>query len=144
MKMRDNKDLLGCILSAAQLSQTGIRTALDTPMSQNLRKVLETQLKEYDSIEYEALEIAASRGWELRDIEPATKLMTRISTRAQLLGGNTESRLAAMRINGCTKGMILGLQQLHRAVLPDPRVENLSLKLLDSENANIRQMQGFL
>ena len=37
-----------------------------------------------------------------------------------------------------------GLQQLHQFNRPDPQVTRLSQKLLDCENAGIRQMQSFL
>ena len=49
-----------------------------------------------------------------------------------------------MMIQGNTRGMIKGLKNLHRMTTKDERVQILSQKLLDCENANIRQMHGFL
>ena len=113
-------------------------------MRPTLRRSLETQLSEYDGIEREAQAIAESRGWELRDLEPVAKGMADMVTRARLSGGCTDSRIAAMMITGSTKGMVKGLQQLHQFNRPDPQVTGLSQKLLDCENAGIRQMQSFL
>lgn len=144
MKMKDSKELLSSILETTQMGQVGIRSALSTTMRPSLRKALESQLQEYDSIEHEAQAIAASRGWELRDLEPAAKGMANLMTRIRLSYGNTDSKLAAMMIQGNTRGMILGLKDLHQFNRPDAQVATLSQKLLDCETANIRQMQSFL
>lgn len=142
--MKENQELLTSILNTAQMGQTGIRCALKTTMRPTLRKAMESQLREYDAIEREAHAIAISRGWELRDLEPAAKTMATIVTKAKLSHGNTDSKLASMMILGNTRGMILGLKELHQFNKNDPQVTTLCQKLLDCETANIRQMQGFL
>lgn len=144
MKMSESKELLTSILNTTQMGQVGIRSALGTAMRPTLRKALQSQLQEYDAIEREAMAIATARGWELRDLEPAAKGMAKLMTRARLSHGNTDSKLAAMMIQGNTKGMILGLKELHQFNRRDPQITTLSQKLLDCETANIRQMQGFL
>jgi uncharacterized protein (DUF305 family) len=58
--------------------------------------------------------------------------------------GNADSKLAAMMIQGNTRGMIVVLKDLHQTREPDKQVEKLSQKLLETENSNITQMQGFL
>lgn len=144
MKMNESKNLLTSILTTAQMGQTGIRSTLRTTMRPTLRKALETQLQEYDSIEQQAQAIASSRGWELRELEPAAKGMANIMTRMRLSSGSTDSKIAAMMIQGNTRGMITGLQELHQFNRQDPQITALSQKLLDCETAGIRQMQGFL
>ena len=47
-------------------------------------------------------------------------------------------------IQGNTKGMIKGLRNMHQFPREDSRITALSQKLLDTETANIRQMQAFL
>ena len=49
-----------------------------------------------------------------------------------------------MMIQGNTKGMKKSLKDLHQFTGDDERVRTLSQKLLDCENANIRQMQQYL
>lgn len=142
--MTDSKELLNSLLSTTQMGQTGIRSALKATMRPGLRKALESQLAEYDTIEHEAQAIAASRGWELREVEPAAKFLANMTTRARLRSGNVDSKLAAMMIQGNTRGMILGLKDLHQTNRPDAQVASLSQRLLDCETANIRQMQSFL
>ena len=109
-----------------------------------LRKALESQLQEYDSIETEAHTIASQRGWELEELDPGVRMMTDMMTRMRLHGRNTDSKIAGMMIQGNTKGMIKGLKNIHQFANQDSQVQILSQKLLDCETANIRQMQGYL
>ena len=67
-----------------------------------------------------------------------------MTTRMKLTGGNSDSKIAGMMIQGNTRGMIKGLKNLHQFNKQDLQVRTLSQRLLDCENANIRQMQSFL
>lgn len=142
--MKDSKELLTSILNTVQLEQTGIQSVLGTTIRPGLRKALESYLQEYDTIESEAHAIAASRGWELPELEPAIRGVLGLMTKAKLSYGNTDSKAASIMIQGSTRGMIKGLKDLHQFNRPDTQVGVLSQKLLDCETANIRQMQGFL
>ena len=142
--MKNSKDLLSSVLKTTQMGQVGIRSVLDTSMRPGLRKALESQLKEYDSIETEAHMIASQRGWEVAELDPAVRIMADMMTRTKLAGRNADSRIAGMMIQGNTRGMIKGLKNLHQFALEDEQITTLSQKLLDCETANIRQMQGYL
>lgn len=142
--MKNSKEILSSVLKTTQMGQVGIRSVLDTSMRPGLRKALESQLREYDSIETEAHSIATQRGWELRELDPAVRFMSDMMTRMKLNGKNTDSKIADMMIQGNTRGMIKGLKNLHQFPETDSQISTLSQKLLDCETANIRQMQGFL
>ncbi len=142
--MKDSKEILTSILKTTQMGQIGIRSVLDTSMRPGLRKALESQLHEYDSIETETHQIATQRGWELDEVDPAVRMMTDMMVRMKVGGRNSDSKIAGMMINGNTKGMIKGLKNIHQYAGQDEQVDILSQKLLDCETANIRQMQGFL
>lgn len=142
--MKGNQDLLSSVLKTTQMGQIGIRSVLKAPLRASLQTALKSQLSEYDRIEREAQSIAASRGWQLEQLDPAIKGMTDMMTRMQLSFGNTSSKAAAMMIQGNTRGMIKGLKNLHQFNHSDERIAVLSQKLLDCEQENIRQMQGFL
>lgn len=126
------------------MGQIGIRSVLNAPLRAGLQDALRSQLKEYDSIEREALALAASRSWTLEELDPAIKRMTNMMTKVRLSVGNSSSKAAAMMIQGNTKGIIKGYKNLNQLAASDERVVNLSRKLLDCEQANIKQMQGFL
>ena len=127
--MKNSQQILSSVLKTAQMGQVGIRSVLDTRMRPGLRKALEQQLREYDQIETEAHALASQRGWELKDLDPALRMMSNMVTRMKLSAGGSESKIADMMI------------QFPRE---DSRISALSQKLLDTENANIRQMQAFL
>ena len=142
--MKNSKEILSNVVKTAQMGQTGIRSVLDTSMRPSLRKALESQLREYDSIETEAHTIASQRGWELKELDPGARMMTDMMTRMKLHGRNTDSKIADMMIQGNTRGMVKGLKNLHQFPSSDSQVQMVSQKLLDCETANIRQMQGYL
>ena len=142
--MKNSQQILSSVLKTAQMGQVGIRSVLDTRMRPGLRKALEQQLREYDQIETEAHALASQRGWELKDLDPALRMMSNMVTRMKLSAGGSESKIADMMIQGSTKGMIKGLRNMHQFPREDSRISALSQKLLDTETANIRQMQAFL
>lgn len=142
--MKNDHEMLSSILKTTQMGQIGIRSVLEISMRPGLRKALQSQLQEYDTIESEAHAIASQRGWELREIQPGKRLMTDMMTRMKLSRGNSDSKIAGMMIQGNTRAMITGLKDLHQYPQQDSRVSALSQRLLDCETANIRQMQAFL
>lgn len=142
--MKNSREILSSVLKTTQMGQIGIRSVLDTSMRPALRKALESQLNEYDSIETEAHTIATQRGWDLKELNPGTRMMADMMTRMKLRGRNADSKIADMMIQGNTKGMIKGLKNIHQFVDQDAQVKTISQKLLDCETANIRQMQGYL
>ena len=144
IKMKNSKQILSSVLKTTQMGQIGIRSVLDTSMRPSLRKALESQLQEYDSIETEAHAIATQRGWELPELDPAVRAMSNMMTRMKLVGQNADSKIADMMIQGNTRGMVKGLKDIHQFAQQDEQVSSLSQKLLDTQTANIRQMQGYL
>lgn len=142
--MKGSKDILSSILKTTQMGQTGIRCVLKLPLRSTLRTALKEQLEEYDSIEQEAQSIASSRGWTLEELDPTVKSMAKMVTRTRLSFGNVNSKVAAMMIQGNTRGIIKGYKNIHQLYESDERVSTLTQKLLDCESANVKQMQGFL
>lgn len=142
--MNESQKLLSSILETAQMGQVGIRAALDMQMQPQLRLGLESQLREYDEMEGEASQIAADRGWNMPGIGPAARLMAKTSTLSRLSFGDVNSKIAAMMIQGSTRGMILGRKNMNNCQAPDGQIFALAQKMLDCEEHGIRQMQPFL
>ena len=120
--MKNGKEILSSLLKTTQMGQLVIRSCLGASTRPELRKALESQLREYDAIEREAHAIASQRGWEVEELDPALRFMTDAMTRMKLSRGNCDSRIADMMIQGNTKGMIKGLKNLHRFPGPDEKV----------------------
>ena len=142
--MKDSHDLLSSILKTTQMGQTGIRSLLKAPLRASLKDELRSQLREYDAIEREALQLAAIRGIPVKQLDPAIQSMTDMMTKMKLTFGDTSSKAAAMMVQGNTRGIIKGYKNLNRFGPSDQRIVLLSQKLLDCEKANIQQLQGFL
>ena len=144
MNMKGSKDVLSSVIKTAQMGQIGIRSVLNMPLRSKLKDALRSQLREYDTIEKEGLALAQIRGWTLKQQNPAVQHMTNMMTRTRLSFGDVSSKAAAMMIQGNTKGIIKGYKNLNQFVSSDERITSLSKRLLECEQANIRQMQGFL
>ena len=142
--MKSSKDVLSSIIKTTQMGQIGIRSVLNAPLRVNLKDALRSQLREYDIIEREALELAASKGLSVKELDPGIKHMTNMMTKARLSFGNCSSKAAAMMIQGNTRGIIKGHKNLNQFAAPDERITALARKLLDCEKENIQQMQGYL
>lgn len=142
--MKGSKDVLSSILKTTQMGQIGIRSILNAPLRADLRTELSSQLKEYDAIETDAHGIALSRGWRLKELDPAIKGMTNLMTRTRLSFGDLDSKAAAMMIQGNTRGIIKGFKNLNQFPPSDQSVTDLAQRLIETEEANNRQLQGFL
>ena len=126
------------------MGQIGIRSVQDSASNEDLKKALADQLREYDSIETEVHALAKHRGWQLHELNPSIRAMSEMMSMMKLMGGNKDSKIAAMMIQGNTRGMIKTTKNQHHSCRQDPRVAQLSQKLLDRETENIKQMQGYL
>ena len=142
--MKTDYELLSSTLKTAQMGQVGIRAVSQYAIRSDLKKDLHSQLMEYHKIENEAYALAAARGWEMQEISNMSKAMSEMYARTNLCCGYKDSRIAAMMIQGNTRGMIKGIKNLHHRKGTDAQVGALSQKLLDIEDANIKQMQGYL
>lgn len=142
--MKDDRQMLSSILKTTQLGQISIQKILNASMQPSLRKALQSQSREYDSIESEALALAGQRGWELHEMQPFKRLTAAISAQIKLGHDNSDSKIAEFIIQSNTQGMIQGFKNLHQYRRTDSQVTFLTQRLLDCETANIRQMQHFL
>ena len=138
--MKTSKEMLSSITKTVQMGQLGIRCVMGKAENNELKDALRSQLKEYDMIEEEALALANQRGWEIEELAPALKAMSKAYTKTNLMMGNVDSRIAAMMIKGNTNGMIKSIKNQHHAKEYDLEVD----KLLTHETENIKQMQEYL
>ena len=142
--MKSSEEVLSSILKTTQMGQLGIRSVLDSEMKPELRRAIESQLREYDTIETQAHDIARKRSWVLPELNPSIRFMTERMTRMRLSFGDVNSKIAAMMIRGNTSGVIKGWKNLHQMEQADQEVQALSDKLLATENSNVDQMKPFL
>lgn len=139
-----SQELLTELLKTAQTGQIEIRSMLDAAMEPSLRCILQSQLREYDAMETEALTIALQRGWDLREVEFGSRVLTDKLIRFRLKGRATASGIADIMIRKNTNAMITSLKNLHQCKEQDPQICILSQKMLDCETAHIRRLQSYL
>ena len=132
------------MLHTVQMGQVGIRSVMKNAIGAQLKTELKAQLKEYDTLEEETLSLASSKGLSLNDLNPALETMSTMMSKIQLMGGEVDSKIAGMLIQGNTRGMILGIKNLRKATKVDPKVCQLAQRLLNRENMNIQKSQQFL
>ncbi len=142
--MKSNKALLNSLLKTVQMGQVGIQSVQDSAIKTELQEALSSQLKEYDTIEEEVLRLASNRGWQLEEISGSVRAMSGMMSRAKLMGGDRDSKIAGMMIQGNMRGIIKGLKGQHQSQRTDGQVQALSEKLLSTEDNNIDQMKPFL
>ena len=142
--MKSNREILTSMLHTVQMGQTGIRCIMDNAVKTDLKAELKDQLHEYDMLEKETLQVAQNMGLELKNLHPALETMSNMMSKMQLIGGDTDSKIAGMLIQGNTRGMILGLKNLRKASKADSNVRDLAQRLLNRENMNIQKSQQFL
>ena len=142
--MMNEEKFLTSMLHTVQMGQTGIRSVMKNAVGAQLKTELKAQLKEYDALEKETLRLAESKGFDLKDLNPALETMSTMMSKVQLMGGEVDSKIAGMLIQGNTRGMILGLKNLRKASKADSNVRDLAQRLLNRENMNIHKSQQFL
>lgn len=142
--MLDNKKLLNSILKTAQMGRFGIETVMDRAVSAELKKELKSQKSEYDAIENAAHKLADRYGWQLEGLSSSVRYMSNMMGKFSTMGGETDSKIAGMLIQGNTKGMIKGIKYLNRSGGCDAEVVALAQDLVNKEQSNIQTSQSFL
>lgn len=142
--MKTDKDVLSSLIKTVQMGQSGIRCVQDKASNSRLRQTLHDQLEEYDAIEEKAYDLATRKGWLVGALNPSVERMAAVMSRVQLIGGEKDSKIAGMLVQGNTKGMIKSLRDLHRNPGGDAQVEALARGLVEREKENIRQASEFL
>ena len=142
--MKDSKDILSSLLKTTQMGQVGIRSVEKAANGEQLKNALKSQLNEYNKIEQEAYDLAKKRGWTLSELNPMARTMADMAARSKLMYNKNDSKIAEMMVQGNTRGVIKSLKNLHRYHQNDGSVTALAQKLLDCENENIQQREGFL
>lgn len=142
--MTTAQQFLSAMLETVQHSQDSLFHAVSAASSHSLKSIFKTQLQEYDRIESEIQSIAARRGWELPELQPAVKWFSGFRFRLLLRLHSADSCIAERMISLHTVDMVNTLKLLHRYDPKDDQILTLFQKLLDCKTMNIRQMQPFL
>lgn len=140
----NSKEMLTSVLHTVQMGQAGIKSVKDQAVRPGLKRQLQKQLVEYDAMEAQARQLAKLHHLEINDIHPGILKMSDMMAKARLLGGERDSKIAGMLIQGNTRGMILGKKNLRQGKKADKDVRALAQKLIDFERKGIEDSQSYL
>lgn len=140
----NNEKMLTSLLHTVQMGQSGIKCVMDSAVRPALKQEMRHQLKTYDQMEAQARQLAAQNGLQLRDIHPGILKMSDLMAKARLVGGERDSKIAGMLIQGNTRGMILGMKNLRKGRKIDTEVQALARSLVEQERLSIENSKGFL
>ncbi len=139
-----NQQVLNDIIKTSQMGINGINVVMPKAAQPALRQALKIQRREYSDLEQRAKLLAQQKGYQIDQLKPIKRKMGALMSRGQLITGDADSKIAGMMIQGNTRGMILGLKNMHQCMNPDADVANLAQKLLETEKHNITALEGFL
>ena len=140
----NNEKMLTSVLHTVQMGQSGIRCVMDSAVRPALKQEMRQQLKTYDQMERQARQLAAQNGVQLRNIHPGILKMSDLMAKARLVGGERDSKIAGMLIQGNTRGMILGMKNLRKGSKTDSEVQALARSLVEQERLSIENSKVFL
>lgn len=140
----NNEKMLTSVLHTVQMGQSGIRCVMDSAVRPALKQEMRQQLKTYDQMERQARQLAAQNGVQLRNIHPGILKMSDLMAKARLVGGERDSKIAGMLIQGNTRGMILGMKNLRKGSKIDSEVQALARSLVEQERLSIENSKVFL
>lgn len=142
--MLSESEMLNDIYQAAEMGQGGIRTVLPRAENGAFRQALEQQLAEYEKLGGAAEKLLRERGEMPKGANPLAKASSELLSAVKTMSDHSASKIAEMMIQGNTMGMTKSIQHLHDYHGSDAQVRELADRLLQTEEANIRQMKAFL
>ena len=140
----NNKEMLTSILHTVQMGRSGIRCVEKKAVRQDLKQELKRQMRQYDAMENAARELARHRNWKLNDIPKSVTTMSEVMANMRLMGGERDSKIAGMLIQGNTRGLILGMKNLRQGKQNDAYVQQLARQLISQERLSIENTEPFL
>ncbi|MDD6023432.1 MAG: hypothetical protein PUC06_04205 [Oscillospiraceae bacterium] len=142
--MITDTELLSYIRQTALMGHDGIDTVLKYASCRPLADALRQQKAEYGEICESATKMLRERGRTPEPLAMGSKMGLAMSRTMSVFSPPSTSRIAEQMINGNTKGAIKSIQHHRQYLGKDERVTDLSKKLLETEENNIRQMKPFL
>lgn len=142
--MINDQRVLNDIIKTAQLGICGVNTVMPSAKQPALRQALKCQRKEYADIERQAKLLAGSMNFRIDQLPRLSRTMSSAASRVRMFTREPDAKIAAMMIQGNTRGMLLSLKNMRRCDQPDPKVAELAQKMLETEKNNIVSLEGFV
>lgn len=142
--MQQDQQMLNQIRQTTKMGQVGIQAVLGSTSNESFRNALASQLAEYNLLYQQADQLLQEHGGTRKNLNPLAAWGSTMASKMKLKTDDSVSRIAQMMVEGNTKGMIKSIQSIRSMGVLDPKVSALSHRLLQTEQANIDQMKGYL
>ena len=137
-------DLLNYIRQNTEMGIDGIQVVLKNCDDSELTEVLEKQAEEYRQIYEEADKLLHENHAEAKDLNPAAKAATKMTSLMKQITPQSSSKIAEDMIKGSTMGVTKIIKHMDDYSGDNVEIQKLAGKLRDTEESNIEQMKRFL
>lgn len=142
--MGKDAEFLNYIYQNAKMGVVGIDNIKQKIFDDELKNIIATQKKEYETIVDEASKLLNELGNNEKDISGASKIMTYVMANLELLKDDSSSNIAKMMIEGSNKGIIEITKKLNSYTNTNSKIIKLAKKLLATEQHNIEELKIYL
>ncbi|KMT22470.1 hypothetical protein [Clostridium cylindrosporum] len=142
--MNTNIEFLNYIYQNAEMGKSTINQLLGISEDESFKRVLESQLKEYNEIFDIANNKIQENDKEGKGIGLLTKLSTYLMININTLRDKTSSHIAEMMIRGSTMGIVDITKKLKEYSNASEDIRGLGDRLLKFEQDNVEEMKKFL
>ncbi len=137
-------DLLSHVYKTAEMGRDGIASVRRSAKDPKLLRALNAQDEEYRQLQASAGRMLRERGIQPDGVGAMAKMGAEMMSTMQTMMDHSATKIAEMMIQGNTMGMTKSLRTIRDCKPKDGAVKDLADKLLKTEEANIREMKGFL
>ncbi len=142
--MDGNAELLNYIHQNSEMGQETIKQLTSIVNHAGFKKILESQLHEYEKIFNASDEKLKAAHKEAKEIGPFKKTSAHVMINLQTMKDKTPSHISEMLIQGSTMGIVDMTKKLKEYQEADQEILDLGEKLLKFEQANIEELKRFL
>lgn len=142
--MDANAEYLNYIHKNTQMGTDTIGQLLDIAEDKEFREALNSQYREYESIEKEAERLLRENNKEEKDISLYQKVSAYLMINAKTLTDKSPSHIAEMLMQGSTMGIIDITRNNRKYQGTDKEISDLGNRLLKFEETNFNECRKFI
>ncbi len=139
-----NTEFLNYIYQNSQMGITTTEQLSSKTEDINFKNQLNSQLKEYQSINHEAAEQLHNSSQIEKGIPKTQEVATYMSITMKTLTDHSPSHISEMMMQGSIMGIIDVTKNLKKYASAANEVKSLASKLLQTEESNIESLKSFL
>lgn len=142
--MNQNTEFLNYIYENSQMGIDTVSQLSGIVDDPELSRQLSSQLKEYQSINNDAVKQLHASGNVVRGLSKAAEISTYMTIGMKTLANKSPEHISEMMMEGSTKGVVDVTKKLKKYPDADSGTISLANKLLKTEQHNLEELKHFL